>query len=221
MDLRTFLDTYGCRLVQNEDLLPFFAFPYLEDEKIHSNYEILSSTEWKNDLLDRLDAFLDKLPEKEVDPRHAFCLSNTNSSKPLSNDGSAYEHQNNDNNIVQSSMLCKESHSECESFHEPNVIEENIDWNNLSSRKEKDSNAMDLEHLSIKDSLIVDLFPSFGLKREIQDGDDASVLHWLRRWRLKLSTDAQEERESDIQKIEKGDLLNLKTSRTAIEVYLK
>lgn len=48
--------------------LPYFAFEYVDDPKKHPSFEHLFTTCWRTELIDRVDRFLERLPEKEDIP---------------------------------------------------------------------------------------------------------------------------------------------------------
>ncbi|KAL5111404.1 LisH domain-containing protein ARMC9 [Taenia crassiceps] len=62
-DFRQFLDTKGKALSQISEFLPFFAFPYVEDPKLHPAYRELFEPEWISELKHKLMSFLE--PSKD------------------------------------------------------------------------------------------------------------------------------------------------------------
>nr|CDS15161.1 lisH domain containing protein ARMC9 [Echinococcus granulosus] len=62
-DFREFLDTKGKVLSQISEFLPFFAFPYVENPKLHPVYRELFEPDWNGELKRKLMAFLE--PSKD------------------------------------------------------------------------------------------------------------------------------------------------------------
>lgn len=52
-------------LANRPECLPYFAFEHVNDPKKHPSFEHLFTTRWRTELIDRVDHFLERLPEKE------------------------------------------------------------------------------------------------------------------------------------------------------------
>lgn len=53
----------------NTEMLKFFALPFIADPKGHPEFEELFTETWRSTLMDRLDKFLEGLPDEVTMPR--------------------------------------------------------------------------------------------------------------------------------------------------------
>ena len=67
-DLRKWMGDQAAKLTEQPDLLPYFALPYVSDLKKHPTFRHLFTEEWRDQLMDRLESFLEKLPTEETCP---------------------------------------------------------------------------------------------------------------------------------------------------------
>ncbi|VDK36323.1 unnamed protein product [Taenia asiatica] len=75
---REFLDTKGKALSQISEFLPFFAFPYVENPKLHSAYRELFEPEWTSELKRKLTSFLEpSKDDKRPLPKLLFLTTRT------------------------------------------------------------------------------------------------------------------------------------------------
>ena len=68
LDLRNWMGDQAAKLTEQPDLLPYFALPCVSDLRKHPTFRHLFTEEWRDQLMDRLESFLEKLPTKETCP---------------------------------------------------------------------------------------------------------------------------------------------------------
>ncbi|VDD76981.1 unnamed protein product [Mesocestoides corti] len=81
---RGFLETKGKVLSQIEEFLPFYAFPYVENPKLHPAYRELFEPDWSFNLKRKLAAFLDTF-EDETQPLPKLLLLPTRTAESPNN----------------------------------------------------------------------------------------------------------------------------------------
>eukprot|EP00210_Caulerpa_lentillifera_P001948 g1869.t1 len=56
-------------LSSRSECLPYFAFEYVEDPRKHASFEHLFTAQWRTEFVDRVDRFLERLPDREDIPK--------------------------------------------------------------------------------------------------------------------------------------------------------
>lgn len=140
------------------EILPYFAFELIGDPQKHPNFQHLFSMEWKAELLDRLDKFLENLPEHETQPELTILVqekTKTVSTTLCLDTKSCPENYNNDENSVHSLT----DTLGCLSGESPKIITDNIQWESPTNATSQSSSVSSqisyVDFLTLTDDLQV------------------------------------------------------------------